>query len=196
LAALLSVTALSGCMLEVNVTPTQTDTTAPTSQTTPLEKEDPMLPVTKPGEANTDGVTQLRLHNVRGNWMRAFQTDKGMYFVADSIPSLLDGLKQRGLDTQKLSFEDYDEEFFQQYRLVVIPRRTNSGSVRFSARIENVQGVARISTVGNMPQVGTADMADWLVLVPLSKAEYPGDIVVDDVKNVPATGERYARHRF
>lgn len=197
LAALVSVTALFGCT-NTDVTPTQTSTTSPVvnSATTPLDEEDPMLPVTRPVEGNTDNVAQIRLYNLRGNWMKAFETENGMFFAADNIGELLDQLRKQGLDSQKLDLSAYDDAFFAEYRLIVIPRRTSSGSVRFSAKVENADGFVRIATVGKMPQVGTADMADWLVLVPLSRADYPGKVKVDDVGTKPSNTQRYAVHRF
>lgn len=198
LAALVSLSALAGCTNTDIVTPTQTSTTSPAvnSETSPLNTEDPMLPVTIPKEGNTDNVAQIRLYNVRGNWMKAFETENGMFFTADNIVELLDQLKQRGMDSQKLDLSAYDDAFFAEYRLVVIPRRTSSGSVRFSARVENVEGYVRIATVGKMPEIGTADMADWLVLVPLSRADHSGVVKVDDVASSPSNSQRYAVHRF
>lgn len=194
--ALLTLGSLWGCSASDTLTPTGSTAPSIGSETTPSGKEDPMLQVTNPLDANTDQVTQLRLHNMRGNWMYAFSGENGMFFVADSIPSLLEGLSDRGLDSQKLDLSGFDDAFFAENRLVVIPRRTSSGSVRFSARVEKVDGLIRIATVGKMPEVGTADMADWLVLVPLSNAEYSGSVAVETPKNVVSNTQRYTVHRF
>jgi hypothetical protein len=141
-------------------------------------------------------VTQIRLYNAQPGWLNTFETDHGAFFVADSVESFLDGLTHRGVDTSKLDLSAFDGAFFANNRLVVIPRRTNSGSVRFSARIDRTDDGVKITPVGTMPEVGTADMADWLVLVALSKDEYAGTVTVENVKNVVGNAQRYATHRY
>ena len=155
-----------------------------------------MLPVTRPPEGNTEDVKQLRLHNVRSGWMASFQTDNGAFLLATSVETLMNGLSKRGIDPTALDLAAYDDRFFAENYLVVIPRRTNSGSVTYSARVEKTDTGVRISTVGKMPPVGTTDMADWLVLVPLNIAEHPGVVTVEDIKNVTSNLHRYAIHRF
>ena len=155
-----------------------------------------MIPVTRPVEGNADQVAQIRLYNVRSGWMNAFDTDQGAFLIADSVQSLLDGLSSRGIDTSNLDLSTFDAAFFADNRLVVIPRSTGSGSVRFSARIEKTSDGVKITPVGTMPEVGTADMADWLVLVSLSKAEFSGTVTVENAGNVIGTTQRYAIHRY
>ncbi len=198
LGLLMMLSSLWGCADSGTVTPTQTDTTAATlpGTTSPFEKEEPMLPVTRPLEGNTEDVKQLRLHNVRSGWMASFQTDNGAFLLATSVETLMNGLSKRGIDPTALDLAAYDDRFFAENYLVVIPRRTNSGSVTYSARVEKTDTGVRISTVGKMPPVGTTDMADWLVLVPLNIAEHPGVVTVEDIKNVTSNLHRYAIHRF
>ena len=200
LAVLMTVATVSGCSAPE---PAQPTLTAPASavptvpqQPNPLDKEDPMIPVTKPVEGNTDNVVQIRLHNVRPGWKNGFETDQGAFFLADSIESLLDGLYRCGLDTAKLDLSAFDGAFFEEYRLVVIPRTTNSGSVRFSARIDKTADGVRVTPVGSMPEVGTADMADWLVLVPLSNEEYPGNVTVENMRTPVTNTQRYDTYRY
>jgi hypothetical protein len=196
LALLMTAATVSGCTAPQEAKPTLTAPAVPQEPTISLDKEAPVLPVIKPTEGNTDKVTQIRLYNAQPGWLNAFETDHGAFFVADSVESLLDGLTHRGLDTSKLDLSAFDGAFFANNRLVVIPRRTNSGSVRFSARIDCTDDGVKITPVGTMPEVGTADMADWLVLVALSNDEYAGTVTVENVKNVVGNAQRYATHRY
>jgi hypothetical protein len=47
-----------------------------------------------------------------------------------------------------------------------------------------------------MPGVGTADMADWLVLVSLNRADYSGSVTVEQLREVADNTQRYAAHRY
>lgn len=196
LAVLMTAATVSGCSAPEEAQPTLTAPTVSQDSTISADKEDPMIPVTKPVEGNTDHVMQIRLYNARPGWMKGFETDQGMFLLADSVESLMDGLSQCGVDTSKLDLTAFDAAFFASNRLVVIPRSTNSGSVRFSARIDQTADGVKITPVGTMPQVGTADMADWLVLVALSKAEYSGTVTVENVKTIVSNTQRYAAHRY
>lgn len=201
LAVLMTAAAVSGCSAPEPAQPTLTapgsvPVTLPQEPTIPMNREEPMIPVTRPVEGNADQVAQIRLYNVRSGWMNAFDTDQGAFLIADSVQSLLDGLSSRGIDTSNLDLSTFDAAFFADNRLVVIPRSTGSGSVRFSARIEKTSDGVKITPVGTMPEVGTADMADWLVLVSLSKAEFSGTVTVENAGNVIGTTQRYAIHRY
>jgi hypothetical protein len=199
LAVLMTAATAWGCSAPNAAQPTITapaTVTVPQNATIPLDKDDPMLPVTKPVEGNSENVVQLRLYDVRSGWMNAFNTEQGAFLLADSVDSLLDGLSDRGINTSKLDLSGFDAAFFENNRLVVIPRRTNSGSVRFGARIDRTDGGVVITPVGQMPGVGTADMADWLVLVSLNRADYPGSVTVEQLREVADNTQRYAAHRY
>lgn len=195
---LMTLSAFYGCTLSVRITPTQTDTTAPAGieTTVPFGKEDPVLPVTKPGEGNVENVTQLRLHDVGSGWREPFNTPRGAFFAATSVQMLIEGLTRCHIDVSKLDLSAYDDAFFARNRLVVIPRTSNSGSVRYSANVVQADDGVHISLVGKMPEVGTADMADWLVLVPLSYSGFTGKITVENGKSPVTNTQRYAIHRF
>ncbi len=196
LAVLMTAATVSGCTAPREAQPTLTAPTVPQEATIPLDKENPMIPVTKPVEGNVDNVAQIRLHNARPGWGSAFETDNGAFLLADSVESLLHGLSGRGVDTSKLDLRAFDDAFFKDNFLVVIPRSTNSGSVRFSARIDETSDGVKITPVGTMPEVGTADMADWLVLVTLNKAEFSGTVTVENERNVVGSTQRYDIHRY
>ena len=198
LAVMMTAATISGCAGPVtdqsaSMVPTSAPVTAPQQAG---DKAEPTLPVTRPSTGNTEDVVQLRLLNVRPDWISGFETDNGTYLLADSVVSLLDGLSRRGVDASKLDLKFFDNAFFAEYRLVVIPRRTSSGSVRFGAQVEKTADGVKITPVGTMPEVGTADMADWLILVPLSIAQYPGTVTVENAKQPASNSQRYAIHRY
>lgn len=188
LALLMTAAAVSGCTAQQDAQPTLTDT-VPQGTTIPQDREKPMA-------GNTENVAQIRLHNARPGWSNGFKMDHGMFLVADSVEGLLDGLSSRGVDTSRLDLSAFDAAFFENNRLVLIPRSTTSGSVRFGARIDRTADGVKITPVGTMPEIGTADMADWLVLVSLSKAEYPGTVIVENVRNMMSNTQRYAAYRY
>ena len=201
LAVLMTAATAAGCSAPDAAQPTLTASasgavTVPREPTVPMNQETPTIPVTGPVEGNTDRVTQLRLYNMRAGWISAFDTAQGAFFVADSAQSLLEGLSGRGIDTAGLDLSAFDAAFFAENRLVIIPRTTTSGSVRFSARIETAADGVKITPVGTMPEVGTADMADWLVLVSLDKGEFSGPVTVKNAANTIGTVQRYAAVRY
>lgn len=201
LAVLMTAATVCGCSTPNAAQPTLTAPTSgaatvPREPTIPLNKEDLMIPMTKPMDGNTDNVMQIRLYNARSDWMNAFETEQGAFLLADSVESLLDGLTGRGVYTSNLDLSAFDAAFFEENLLVVIPRRTNSGSVRFGARVDQTAEGVKITPVGTMPEIGTADIADWLVLVTLSKAEFSGTVTVENVKTVASNTQRYAAHRY
>jgi hypothetical protein len=198
LGLLLMAGAFGGCTGVRTDDPTTPGTTASgIPQTTiPFGKDDPSLPATGPVQSNTEDVTQLRLYNMRNGWTEAFRTENGMFLAADSVQALMSGLSDRGIPVEKLDLSDYDDRFFAENILVVIPRTSNSGSVRYSARVEQSEAGITISTVGKMPEIGTSDMADWLVLVPLDRSLYTGPIHVEGGTKLPSNIQRYAIHRF
>lgn len=196
LAVLMTAATVCGCSAPDAAQSTLTAPTVSKEPTISMDKEDPKIPVTKPVEGNTENVAQLRLYNVRSGWINAFHTERGAYLLADSVDSLLDGLSDRGIDTSGLDLSAFDAAYFENNRLVVIPRSTNSGSVRFSARIDRIADGVMITPVGTISGVGTADMADWLVLVSLSRADYSGPVTVENVRNIAGDTQRYAAHRY
>lgn len=65
--------------------------------------------------------------------------------------------------------EDYSEAFFGDYDLVLIPRVSHSGSVRHAAEVQKENGRIVVDVTAEVPEIGTADMASWFILVPIPK---------------------------
>lgn len=146
------------------------------------------------GGSQLDGsytqAVQLRLTSMSGNWWVPFDDGNGSYgFVADSANGLLEGLKGKNISVDQLDLSAYDDAFFRDNRLAVIPRASNSGSVRYHYTLTPTADGVQIQVQGVTPEIATADMADWLVLVPVSLAEYGADtsITVDPAGSSFAT---------
>jgi len=60
---------------------------------------------------------------------------------------------------------DYPDDFFDENFLVIISIQENSGSI--SHRVESVNENGQILVTRFMPMIGTADMAQWLIVVEL-----------------------------
>ncbi len=125
----------------------------------------------------TRQADQLRLHNMTGDWWQSFaDTDDSYVFVAASVEELTTGLKERHME--ELDVSKYDEAFFEENRLALIPRAANSGSVRYRYSLFETADGVEITLFAQVPEIGTCDMADWLVAVPVPVAEYSEETVI------------------
>lgn len=174
--------------------------TQPTpDESTPTITPNPPSQITQPSKAPSEPtrftepvesfigleIDQQRLPGYDKSWIARFHQVFGQEFVAVNDPQEL----QDALDRLKISLElTYDQEFFMNNRLVLIPMQSGSGSQRYYAEASEVFGEIEIS-VGAMPmEVGTADMADWLLLIPLSRVEFPEKLSI--VVNLPVNNIR------
>lgn len=136
------------------------------------------IPATGSLMASQSKVSQQRLRNMPSGWPDAFNTDEGCFLVADSVSGLAEALSRRGGLDEKLDLDGFDDAFFREYRLVVIPRCSNSGSVRYEAVIFAEATSVQITLQGSMEGDGTGDMADWLVFVALPLEDYPAEMTI------------------
>ena len=166
------------------------ETTAPQTTVDFEEVTDPTVhatiglqPVVPPVESvnGEDGRTnQLRIHTVDSGWQNAFKQENGCFAVVSSVVELneLAASKLAGFD---LDFTAYDAAFFEHNRLVLIPRSSNSGSVKYRANLTVEDEFVHIELDAHMPEMATMDMAQWLVLVDLPRGEYgPLPVTVPD----------------
>ncbi len=162
-------------------TPTQTTTEAPDWTTVPETTAPTVITpiVTQPQTVAGTAVTteQQRINRTTG-WASMFNSDDGCFLVVDSVDALLEGLRQRGGMDESMDLEKYDEAFFQDNRLVLVPASSNSGSVRYTAKVTVEGETLHIEFEAQMPQIGTADMAEWLILVELPRAEYGSSLTI------------------
>lgn len=152
--------------------PEQTHDTEPENETGVI--------VTVPEEMGGTGLSfQQRLYSMKDGWWSSFDNGNDNYvFVAETAGGLTQGLKERNIPVEDLDLEGFDEVFFQSNRLAVIPRATNTGSVRYSYDFTPTVDGVEITLYGKAPTIVTADMADWLLLVPVSLEEYGSDTVI------------------
>lgn len=156
--------------------PSNQETTAPVDTTPELTLPDPI----GTGTASLREVTQLRLHNAARGWADNFSASFGPFALANDprqLEEILSRINTIGVSAEMP--EGCDEAFFADYRLMLIPRQSNSGSVRYSADIRFEAERITVSLTARMPEMGTMDMADWLVLVPLSREKYPEGVEID-----------------
>lgn len=74
----------------------------------------------------------------------------------------------------------YDEDYFNTSSLLLIAQTTNSGSIGVSVEaIAAIDKVLKIKLGYTVPEIGTADMATWLLWVELDKNydEFLGEII-------------------
>lgn len=195
LLALVMAASLWGCASSNG--PADSTTQAPQQTTVPdethdhTENTDPDVELGKDPVAPLPGTltgeeavtTQLRVTGVNSGWKNAFNNDLGCFALASSLDEL-QALVGRSSVLAELDLSAYGEVFFAKNRLVLIPRSSSSGSARFQAVVNENNGLLHIMLKGQMPEVGTADMAEWLVLVQLPRAKYGEDLSI----TVPAAG--------
>ena len=140
------------------------------------------------GNEGTDaGTIQLRLRGMNEGWKAQFSG--GEHYILVASASELQDLVSSKLIGQELDLDAYDDSFFAENRLVLIPRSSNSGSVTYQAKVAEGDGGITISLDARMPEFGTADMADWLVLVTLPNETYEAmEITVRADSNGSGTG--------
>lgn len=173
------------------------DTTAPQVTVDYEEVTDPSIDVTIGAEpfvplpgitSGTDAQTaQLRIHTTGSGWQNAFKQETGCFALVSDVQEL-NSLVESKLSAFELDLSAYDEAFFAENRLVLIPRSSNSGSVTYQAKL-NVDGdMIHIELDAQMPEIGTADMAEWLVLVVLPDAQYENmTVTVPEAGGNPGT---------
>lgn len=106
----------------------------------------------------------------------------GSYTTGKNYPSI--GLYRNATDLQAIDTIDYgtkyDEEFFKTKALIVIELRETSGSVR--NQVTKVVKNGDDITVGIkkiVPEIGTADMAEWAIFVEIDNAVINENTIVD-----------------
>lgn len=162
------------------------DTTLPPETTVPKvtveyhEVTDPGIhvpvtlpPVTKPPVSL--GVpaqtAQIRIQSGSSAWQNAFKQETGCFAVVSGVDAL-NTLAASKLSSFDLDLTAYDEAFFAENRLVLIPRTSASGSVTYQARLSVDESNLHIELDVQTPQAGTDVMSQWLVLVAVPNGEY------------------------
>jgi len=94
----------------------------------------------------------------------------------------LEAVRKNGIDEDliwRLTGEQYDDAFFAEHVLVMITVSESSGSNRHELMsITEDNGVLNINIDRLTPEIGTADMAGWLITIELSNDYSANDINV------------------
>lgn len=98
--------------------------------------------------------------------------------VLGSADSLADYLTQFPADDLSALAETYREDFFQTARLLAVVVEEPSGSITHTVDQEGLRPLQRQVTVcRKVPEVGTDDMAAWLILAEVGEEFADGDIL-------------------
>ena len=85
--------------------------------------------------------------------------------------------------------EKYDEAFFEHSALIIVLKGEPTGSNRHRvSKVSNVGGVLHVSIDRLMPEMGTSDWADWLIIAEVPQALMGGDevrVTYSDVSHIP-----------
>lgn len=160
-------------LIDTEPLPIDTEGTLIDTEPLPIDAEVQILRV--------QDISQLTLEAL----MAAYKDDPN---VADDIPSLIFEtfeqwqafLVRMNSGVLNEAAAGYAAQFFQSYNLVVIPSVTTSGSVRHSVNKEKTDSGITINLEKEMPEIGTTDMANWLILVPVEKMDNAKIIVRSD----------------
>lgn len=86
--------------------------------------------------------------------------------------------------------QKYDAAFFEQNALVIVTKTEPSGSIRHRvSKAENEDGVLHMTIERLLPEFGTDDMADWLIITEVPKSMIDGDEVNVTCVDVPTNIE-------
>lgn len=160
--------------------PTSVPTSEPAQPSEPVPT-DPTLPDIPAVDANLE-LEQLRMPGYDSIWTARFADRFGGFGTVQNASELADFVSAIGELGKDMALpEGYDDAFFADHYLLLIPMQSTSGSIRYEAEIKRDADKVNITVVGKMPEVGTTDMADWLILIPISRTQYPdpGQIEID-----------------
>lgn len=93
-------------------------------------------------------------------------------------------LLEAGMEELEKACKGYDDAFFAENDLLLVPRVTNTGSVRHTVELVQEEGdvLAVVITVES-PEYTTADMGYWFLLVPAAKSDTQGRTCIAYVKS-------------
>lgn len=147
------------------VEPIVSDPVAPGTEGVPLED----LQVVRTQDVAQSVLENLIAQNPSADGLAMMQMKD-----LEALEELLNRVGSRVLTD---AAEQYGEEFFREYDLIVIPRVTTTGSVLFSASASAQGGVYQVEITLSIPEITTMDMANWFLLIPAPKADTQGRTV-------------------
>lgn len=87
----------------------------------------------------------------------------------------------------QIGLSQYGESFFENNALLLVLWETNSGSVQQSVSFSRVGDTATVKIDTSMPEYGTNDMANWIVVVPVKGSMLQLDQILVDISGSVTT---------
>ena len=175
---------------EVTWKPVET-TIAPVDLLTPMptETEPEVTTPASPTEAQV-----IRAHDISQSALENLMArHPGSSLISGSLPlvhltdraALDDFLKEAGSQTLKDACEGYDESFFQDNDLIIVPRVTTTGSARHTVELATEDQILSVKITVTTPEIVTMDMANWFLVIPAAKTDTQGRTPVATIAGVP-----------
>ena len=163
--------------------------------TTPQDTEAP--PTTEPEVTTPASPTEaqvIRAHDISQSALENLMArHPGSSLISGSLPlvhltdraALDDFLKEAGSQTLKDACEGYDESFFQDNDLIIVPRVTTTGSARHTVELATEDQILSVKITVTTPEIVTMDMANWFLVIPAAKTDTQGRTPVATIAGVP-----------
>ena len=167
----------------------ETQTTTETTASDPTETVDSFYPeeLTQLQILRIEEKSRAILENLIANNPGKEGVDGSVtMFQFKDYSSFVDFLPQFASEKATGLGNEYNEAFFKDYDLVLIPRVTNSGGVRYDTKVLQEGGQVVVDVTVEVPEITTADMASWFLLVPV-----PKDMVKDGASVVARMGGNF-----
>ncbi len=157
----------------------------------------PMPTETEPEETSPASPTEaqvIRAHDISQSALENLMArHPGSNLVSGSLPlihltdraALDDFLKEAGSQTLKDACEGYDEAFFQENDLIIVPRVTTTGSARHTVALAVEDQILSVQITVTTPEIVTMDMANWFLVIPAAKTDTQGKTPVATITGLP-----------
>ena len=125
-----------------------------------------------PTIGSTGGAEIRGVHYLRTDWLNLGKVDP----VLITAPEDLAPLKAR-YPALSETLSAYDDGFFRSSSLIAVTMEEGSGSITHTVEsILPVAGGWSIRIAAHVPEIGTCDMAGWLILIETAPVFSPGDV--------------------
>lgn len=146
----------------------------------------PMPTETEPEETTPASPTEAQVIRAQDISQSALENlmarHPGSDLVAGSLPlvhlqdqtALEEFLKEAGSQVLEDACQGYDDAFFQDHDLLIVPRITNTGSARHTVELSADNSILTVKITVTTPEIVTMDMAHWFLVIPVSKTDTQG----------------------
>ena len=134
----------------------------------PILRENPTVVVLDPTPATTDpDAVPFTAQSIRIAWREgAFDPQVGVYRNKKELNAALASERSEDGGPIDSALSEYDDPFFLVQELIVVRMESGSGSNRFAADdVQRTDGGITVTVSAFVPEVGTSDMAGWLLLI-------------------------------